>query len=109
MARALSNKAVVVRQIPWLEDEDNVVLLPPYFGMGIIGRILQAICRNPTKRFRLDGLGSHIWKLCDGATSIESILGSLDEALAVKAGQARAQVEELVLRLHRQRWISFIY
>ncbi|MBU0755291.1 MAG: PqqD family protein, partial [Planctomycetes bacterium] len=74
MGRDLSEKAVVVRRIPWLEDDAGVVLLPPYFGMTLIGRILQSLFRYPTKRFRLDDLGGHIWKLCDGATSIEKII-----------------------------------
>ena len=104
----LSPDLVVRPRIDWREEEGLVVLLAPRFGRSAAGRLLGRLLCNPTFRVRLDALGSHIWSLCDGSTTLEEMAASLEQDFGDQADQARERVEEFLVKLHRSGWIVLL-
>jgi hypothetical protein len=51
--------------------------------------------------FELDPLGRAIWELCDGATTLDEIVGAVCQVFEVDDEVAARDVASLVTRLHR--------
>ncbi|MFH1998813.1 MAG: PqqD family protein [Planctomycetota bacterium] len=107
MAKTLPPSMVVVRKVDWREKEEKVVLLPSRFGAGYAGRILRRVFGDLKLRLNLDDLGSHVWKACDGAASLEKITASLEKTFQDEATGAGERVERFLRELHRNGWVEF--
>lgn len=57
----------------WEEVDGRVVVLMPKFRHPLLVRWLLPFLRSQNFRIKLDGLGSAVWKQCDGETSVASI------------------------------------
>lgn len=62
-------------------DEENgtITVLIPRFGDGRVGSFLQRFVGKSPIQLRLDGVGTAVWRLCDGRRSVYEIGGCLKE------------------------------
>lgn len=64
----------------WETAEDGkVIVLVPKFKNAFLAKWLQPRLAKPFFRIKLDEVGSHIWKLCDGSTKVSQIAESLQK------------------------------
>jgi hypothetical protein len=69
---------VPVRNAEWeTTPEGKVVVLVPKFRNAFLVKWVQPRLAKPHFRIKLDEVGSHIWKRCDGATKVSAIAESL--------------------------------
>jgi hypothetical protein len=108
MDKRLPLEVVVVREADWREEKGKVVLLVSRFGPGIMGRILRRVFGNLVLRLRLDDMGSHVWKLCDGSRSLKEIKASLEENFSDTSDRAHERLDRFLRDLERQGWASFL-
>ncbi len=70
----ISNDSVVIRNLEWLEKEPGLVtVLRPCLGNSRISKRLTTIFQFDDYRIKLDPIGSAVWKLSNGRTSVEEI------------------------------------
>lgn len=104
----LPSDIVVTQTVPWREEEELVVLLAPRYGQNFLGRLCRRLFGDQTIRIKLDELGSHVWKLCNGQAPVNEIAESLEKAFEDKAENARERLEMFLKELYRQGWVSFL-
>jgi hypothetical protein len=72
--QTISNDSIVIRNLEWLEKEPGLVtVLRPCLGNSKIGKRMAAVFQFDDYRIRLDRIGSAVWKLSNGRTSITEI------------------------------------
>ncbi len=97
---------VVVREVPWREENDLVVILAPrYSKHTLFGRLLRRLFGDSTVRLKMDALGSHAWKLFDGSTTVAEMTASLEEAFGEEAVKAEARLGLFLKELQRNDWV----
>ncbi len=90
--RKLVLRALPVRNrlLEWAEDEQQLVTLRVPKRQGRWFRLLERVVSVPEHRqVLLDEVGSDVWRLCDGETSIDAMI----QALAKKYRLNRREVE----------------
>lgn len=94
MARTTYNllELTPARKRDWIEEDGRVVVLMPKFRHRWVASWLQPMLRKPDVRVKLDDLGSAVWKLCDGTTTVERIA----EVIHGQFGTAAEPVHERI-------------
>lgn len=65
---------IPVRTVKWEEGENEEVrLLKPKFKNAFLVKHLLPRLRRPHYKIKLDPVGSHFWKKCDGTTSVKTL------------------------------------
>lgn len=96
MAKEVRNfYELVPRQMhPFEECPDGTVeVLLPRYGEGFAGRILKYVFSDKPVRVHLDDIGTSVWRLCDGESSVHSIGQTLQS-------QFGERIEPVYDRLH---------
>lgn len=106
--RFLPEELVMVREVNWRDEDGIAVIIAPRFGKGFLCWFLRRLFKNPFIRLKLDEMGTHVWKMCDGSYTIGEIVKSLEETFGDDAGNARERVDFYLRGLHRQHWLSFL-
>ena len=96
----IDKNSVITRNLKWQENETGlVVVFKPCLGNNRIGKRIAEIFAFDDYRIRLDCLGSAVWKLCNGTTSLDRIHTRLVESFPE---QDKDTLEErLVAFLHQ--------
>jgi len=82
-----------VQRVPWETGESGaVVVLVPKFRNEILVRWLVPHLKYPVVRVKLDALGSFVWKLCDGKTTV----GEMADRMTVEFGDTAASAQERI-------------
>jgi hypothetical protein len=82
-----------VQRVPWEKGEgETVVVLVPKFRNEILVRWLVPHLKYPVVRVKLDALGSFVWKLCDGKTTV----GEMADRMTVEFGDTAASAQERI-------------
>lgn len=76
----------------WEEVDGRVVVLMPKFRHPLLARWLLPMLRSQNFRIKLDGLGSAVWKRCDGETSVALIA----EQVRAEFGEAAEPVHDRI-------------
>ena len=104
--------AVPVRNplLEWRVDEEPgspvVVLLVPRRGDGI-GRLLNRLFDAPEHRqVVLDELGTQVWRLCDGTTTVDGIVRALMERHRLQRREAEVSLTTYLETLARRGFIE---
>jgi hypothetical protein len=97
---------IVVREVPWREEKGRAVILAPRFSETFFGRLQRRFFGDSTVKVRLDDLGTFVWKLFDGTTSIAGITASMEEAYGDQAEAAGDRLDLFLRELHRNGWVS---
>jgi len=85
-----------------------VKIKAPKYGENFIDRFMRRIFGDQVVRIKLDGMGSLVWKLCDGETSLERIAAALEEKFPENTEKALERAELFLQTLHREGWISYL-
>lgn len=94
------------RLLEWREEGGRCVLLRPRFGTSRLGRWLNGLAGDPHYRIRLDDIGTHVWKSCDGRTSLVEIARSMRLAFGDRIEPADERLARFVGRMLRSRMIA---
>jgi len=100
-------KARPKRRMGWEEDaEGRVVVLRPKLGSGRLGRWIASHFGNPWYRIRLDEIGTLVWNLCDGDTSLSEIIQQMRQHFGNQIEPAEKRLYQFIRQLHRSRLIT---
>lgn len=97
-------------KIDWAEVENRVVLtITPTnnWAMKILTFFLPLSEEERKKRVALDPLGSDVWRLCDGKTTIAQISKSLQDGYKLKAPEAELSLRQFFQTLGKRGYIAF--
>ena len=94
------------------EDAEGRVLLiitpPDTRASKILSFFLPLSPEERKKRVVLDPLGSHVWRLCDGKNSIESISKSLQKTFKLGTLEAEHSLRQFFQTLGKRGYVGFV-
>ena len=97
-------------KIDWAEVENRVILTitpPNNLAMKILTFFLPLSEAERKKRVALDPLGSDVWRLCDGQTSIAQISKALQQTYKLKAPEAELSLRQFFQTLGKRGYVAF--
>lgn len=90
------------------DDHGLVVVLVPRF-IGYLGtRLLQPRLKNPWFKISLDEIGSVVWLLADGKTTVREICRQAEEELGEKIQPVNQRVTTFLSQLYMKKLITFV-
>jgi hypothetical protein len=91
-----------VQRVPWETGESgHVVVLVPKFRNPLLVRWLVPHMKYPDVRVKLDALGSYVWKMCNGTTTVAEMVGSLTAEFGDTAASAQERIRKFLLTLEK--------
>jgi hypothetical protein len=110
MNDAWGNSRFRVQRLAEWVDRDGVVVLecpkPPNRHLKSIGAWFS--WWTGSQRIRLDEIGSSMWRLFDGSTTLEDIAVSLREELGDDAENIEGRIDLFVSALYRRDMVKFL-
>ena len=98
---------VPVRTIKWEnQDEGLISLLKPKFRNPILARYLLPRLKNPYFRIKLDEVGSHVWKLCNGTRTVREVADELKDKFGEKVEPTYDRLALFLHSLEKNRFIE---
>jgi hypothetical protein len=98
-----------VQAVPWEPDEnDFVVLLAPKFRNRLVVRWILPRLPKPNVRVTMDEVGSFVWRLCDGTTTVGTIVRQLGEKFGQEFDPTHDRIAKFFLHLERERLIRMV-
>lgn|GEM_PF-1184133 len=96
-----------IRNLEWETSGDGfVILLVPRFRHPLLIRwILPLLPSSPYIRVRLDALGSLVWQLCDGKTSVNRICERLGEENGGDSDSWTVRLAEFLRKMERDGFL----
>lgn len=92
-------------------DAEGRVLLtitPPDTRLSkVLGFFLPLSPEERRKRVVLDPLGSHVWRMCDGETSMEAISKSLQKTFKLGTLEAEQSLRQFFQTLGKRGYVGF--
>jgi len=98
---------------PQIEESDAegrvlLVITPPDTRLSkILGFFLPLSPEERRKRVVLDPLGSHVWRMCDGETSMEAISKSLQKTFKLGTLEAEQSLRQFFQTLGKRGYVGF--
>lgn len=103
------DNAMPVRQHRFEELPDGrIVVFMPRFTGRFARRFILPLFARPEFRVQLDDLGSAVWRMCDGHTTVRDIVGRLMERTPGDAAELTTRVHLFLRRLHREGSIAYM-
>lgn len=97
-----------VQRVPSEVGENGtVVVLLPRFRNELLVRWLVPLLKNPTVRVKLDALGSFVWKMCDGKTTVSRMASRMTAELGEPALSAQERICKFLISLERSDLVHF--
>ena len=91
-----------MQRVPWEQAENGtVVVLVPKFRNPLVVRYLVPHLRYPHVRVKLDAMGSFVWKLCDGKTTVAAMAERMIAEFGDSATAAHDRIRTFLLTLER--------
>ncbi len=101
--------AIPVRQHRSEDRPDGgVTVFMPRFSGRFARRFILPLFARPEFRVQLDGLGSAVWRACDGHTAVAGIVAALRENAGGDAADLQERVHQFLRRLHREGSIAYV-
>ncbi|MCX6251319.1 MAG: PqqD family protein [Bacteroidetes bacterium] len=101
-----------VRMMEYIFRENGYVdILLPRFKNKVSRNLLQPVKKGDHIHIKLDTLGSAIWKLIDGNSTVTRIVCDLEESYTEKLtthDETIKRVTQFLSLLYQQRYISFL-
>ncbi len=88
--------------------DGRIVLFIPRFTGRFARRFILPLFASPEFRVQLDGLGSAVWRACDGHTAVRDIVAQLHERTGGDAAALTKRVHLFLRRLHREGSIAYM-
>jgi hypothetical protein len=91
-----------VQRVPWETGESGtVVVLVPKFRNPMLVRWLVPRMKFPHFRVKLDAIGSFVWKMCDGTTTVAEMAGKMTTEYGDTAASAQERIRKFLLTLEK--------
>jgi hypothetical protein len=93
-----------------LRDDGNIDILMPRFKNKVPRNIFQPSKKSDHIRIKLDLIGSAIWKLIDGQSTVKQIIVNLEESYTEKLTTHEENIKrvtQFLSLLYQERYISF--
>ena len=91
-----------MQRVPWEQAENGtVVVLVPKFRNPLVVRYVVPHLRYPHVRVKLDAMGSCVWKLCDGKTTVAAMAEQMIAEFGDSATAAHDRIRTFLLTLER--------
>jgi hypothetical protein len=95
------------RRLEWEEvDDDRVALLVPRFTHPFWVKHLLPRLKSPHIRVKLDPIGSHLWRQCDGERTVEQIGALMQEKFGEKIEPLYERLGRFIARLAHEKWLE---
>lgn len=96
-------------RIEWERREKEVVLTIPTRN-DTVARVVKRLVRNlpDTRQIALDEVGSSVWELCDGESSITAIVESVSRRYKLTRREAEASVTMFLQTLAKRNLIGLM-
>lgn len=95
------------RRIEWEKrDEQLVTLIVPKFKSKYTVKWLVPMLAKPNFKVKLDQYGSFVWQLCDGQTTIESVVQKTHERFGDSVESIRERVGSFIAKLDKDGFLS---
>ncbi len=122
VAKAKPDRAAARRQFlalrpfrnPNIKEDDAegrvlLIITPPDTRFSkLLGLFLPLSPEERKKRVVLDPLGSHVWRLCDGQTTMEAISKSLQKTFKLGTLEAEQSLRQFFQTLGKRGYIGFV-
>jgi hypothetical protein len=89
-------------------DGELVVVLRPRYLRGPLAWWLQPRLSRPYFRVHLDGIGSFVWKQCDGRTSVAQIAAAMEDHFGEQEAQLFQRLVYFLRELERGQMIRML-
>ena len=99
---------------PSIEEGDAegrvlLIITPPDSRLSkVLSFFLPLSPEERKKRVVLDPLGSHVWRMCDGETSIEAISKSLQKTFKLGVLEAEHSLRQFFQTLGKRGYVGFV-
>ncbi len=99
---------------PVIEEEDAegrvlLIITPPDTRLSkILGFFLPLSPEERRKRVVLDPIGSHVWRLCDGQTTMDAISKSLQKTFKLGVLEAEQSLRQFFQTLGKRGYVGFV-
>ncbi len=95
------------QRVPWEPGEnETVVVLLPKFRNPILVRWVMPRLKHPDIRIKLDRMGSFVWKLCDGTTTVGEMADRMMSEFGDSASGAHDRIRTFLLSLEKSDLIN---
>ncbi len=95
--------------LEWEKNEEGEVAVTLKRGDSKKVRVLSKIFWIPEKRtLVLDELGTQVWEMCDGRTTVEAMIRRLSEAHKLNSKEAEISLLAYLKKLGQKRLVGFI-
>jgi hypothetical protein len=99
---------VPVHTIKWHETDDGKIdLLTPKIKNDKIRRLFKKSDQPDYYSIHLDEIGSSVWKLIDGQTTVAQIAKDIHEKFGDKIEPVFERLGEFIRQLHQKQFIAF--
>jgi hypothetical protein len=96
-----------VQRVPWeMGERGTVVVLVPKFRNELMVRWLVPRMKYPNIRIKLDSLGSFVWKLCDGKTTVAEMVNRMTAEFGDSATSAQERIRRFLLTLEKSDLVN---
>lgn len=93
--------------VPWEPGEKGtVVVLLPKFRNQLLVKWLMPRLKYPDIRIKLDRMGSFVWKLCDGNTTVAEIAERMVAEFGDSATAAHDRIRTFLLSLEKSDLVN---
>jgi hypothetical protein len=93
--------------VPWESGENGaVVVLLPKFRNQFLAKWLVPRLKHPDIRIKLDRMGSFVWKLCDGNTTVSEIAERMVAEFGDSATAAHERIRTFLLSLEKSDLVN---
>lgn len=90
-----------------INSNGNVVILLPRFTGAFSRRYLQPRLKNPFIKIELDKIGSLVWLLADGQTSVKNVCNEAENQLGDSIQPVYERVTKFYSQLYLKKLITF--
>jgi hypothetical protein len=95
------------RRLEWEDlEDDRVALLVPRFTHPFWVKHFVPRLKSPHIRVKLDAYGSHLWRQCDGETTVEAIGVRMKEKFGEGIEPLYERMGRFIARLTHEKWLE---
>jgi len=99
---------IPVKNIKWRKNEEGlIVLLKPKFKNPFLAKHLLPRLKNPYYKISLDAMGSSVWELCDGYSTVKELGRKLKDKFKDKVEPLYDRLGLFLKNLEKNRFIYY--
>lgn len=105
----LSALPVRNRLVEWSDEgEGGVILRVPRRRDGLAGLLNRVVAAPEHRQVQLDEVGSDVWRMCDGASTVETIIGELAKKYRLNRREVELSLGQYLKQLAQRRYIGLL-